>query len=691
MNPSSIMDSHRQRKAYVYLRQSTPGQLRNHRESTERQYRFRNRARELGWPEERIEVLDHDLGQSGKQAESREDFKKLVTEVSMGRAGAVFSLEASRLSRSCADWHRLLELCALTASLIVDEDGIYDPTDFNDQLLLGLKGTMSQAELHFMRARLWGGKLNKAKKGELHFPLPVGLCYDSQGRTVLDPDQEIQGAVKLLFSWFTDCGSAYGVVRRFAQEKLLFPRRAYGGAWDGNVRWGPLELTRTLSVLHNPSYAGCYVFGRFGEHKSVSTDGAVTSKTVQKPEEGWRVCLKGHHQGYISWEQYTEHQIILQKNRTNEPASLLPGPARAGHALLQGLLVCAKCGHRISVRYKGNGGIYPMYECNGHHRKGLTSASCLSFRCDLADGPISRKAMEFVQPAKLEIALQAVTEIEGRRKAVEQQWDMRIQRAQYEADLACRRYGQVDPANRLVAGTLETQWNEALAKVQLLTRQRDQAHAEDAAPPVTAEIRRQIMALAENLPQVWNTSQARTKERKEILRLIIKDITVEKISQPRRLLLHVRWQGGMCEDILVDLPSKASEKFKYPEQAVTTVRTLAAQGKNDRQILQELDAAGQLTPRGDSYSLSKIRWIRHSHSIPSPCLRQPGELTVKETADKFGVSLGVVYYWIKCGIIHSRQDQNDGKTHWITINPAEEMEVKTKTKNAQRKSLNHQR
>lgn len=304
---SKIQAHHRQKMAYVYLRQSTMAQVHHHQESTNRQYALKDRARELGWLPDQIRVLDADLGLSGTQMNTRQDFKTVVADVSLEKVGAVFALEASRLSRSCSDWHRLLEICALTGTLIIDADGCYDPADFNDQLLLGLKGTMSQAELHFIRARLQGGKRNKAQRGELRFPLPVGLVYGEEpGRIVLDPDVEIQNAVRLVFSLFRQTGSAYGVVRHFTQHHLRFPKRSYGGVWKGKVIWGQLGHGRVLGVLSNPSYAGAYVFGRYRGAKSISTEGQIQSKVQRLPMDSWLVLIQDHHPGYLNWEEYLE-------------------------------------------------------------------------------------------------------------------------------------------------------------------------------------------------------------------------------------------------------------------------------------------------------------------------------------------------------------------------------------------------
>ncbi|HMD06485.1 MAG TPA: recombinase family protein [Candidatus Acidoferrum sp.] len=347
---SKITEQHQSKPAYIYVRQSTLAQVRHHQESTERQYALRQKALELGWHEATVRTLDRDLGISGAQTTGRTDFKTLVADVSMGQVGAVFALEVSRLARSNADWYRLLELCALTQTLVIDEDGCYDPADSNDGLLLGLKGTMAQAELHFLRARLLGGKLNKAKKGELRFPLPVGFCHDDEGRIILDPDEEVRGAVALVFRLFRETGSAYGVVHQLTQQGLLFPKRAYGGAWNGKIVWGRLSHGRVLGMLKNPSYAGMYVFGRYQYRREISPEGEVHKRMQAAAMPAWRVSLKEHHVGYITWEEFLENAERMEKNRTNGEETLLKGPAREGLALLQGLLLCGNCGRALTVR-----------------------------------------------------------------------------------------------------------------------------------------------------------------------------------------------------------------------------------------------------------------------------------------------------------------------------------------------------
>ena len=671
MNPK-ITEQHRSRPAYIYVRQSTNAQVLHHQESTERQYALRAMALELGWSESAIRTLDRDLGMTGTEMTRREDFKVLVTDVSMGQVGAVFALEVSRLARSNLDWHRLLELCALTATLVIDEDGCYDPSDFNDGLLLGLKGTMAQAELHFLHARLQGGKLNKAKKGELRFPLPVGYGYDEHGRIVPDADEEVRGAVKMVFRLFCETGSAYAVVHRFTERGLRFPKRAYGGAWDGKIIWGRLSHSRVLGVLKNPSYAGMYVFGRYQYRREISLDGEVRKRMQAVAMSAWRVSLKQHHEGYITLEEFVKNQERLQKNRTNSEETVLSGPAREGLALLQGLLLCANCGHALTVRYRGNGGIYPTYQCNLLRREGLATKSCMVFRCDLLDGVIAEEMLKALQPAELELALAALHELESRDQAILRQWQMRRERAEYEVALAERRYQEVDPANRLVAGTLERRWNDALLHLDGVQKeaaecQRQEAHV------ATPEQKAKVLALARDLPRLWHAPTTQSKDRKRMLRLLIKDITVEKPPNPKQLLVHIRWQGGACSDVSVPLPPNIADRVRYPSAVVDRIRELA-RTLPDGEIADQLNREGQASAKGRPYTVKIIQWIRCRYRIPPAELKKPEELTVQQVAQRFGASDPVVYYWIEHSMIQSRR-VNPGMPHWITLSDTDEQRL----------------
>ena len=470
MMNSKMADHHLARQACIYIRQSTPGQVRFNQESKERQYNLANQAKALGWMPEQIRILDGDLGHSGGQTAHRDDFKTLVSDVAMGQVGAIFSLEASRLARSNKDWHRLLELCAITKTLVFDGDGCYDPADFNDGLVLGIKGQFAQAELHIIRARLHGAKLNKAQKGELRFPVPVGFVYDGD-KIVLDPDQEVQGAVRAVFELFEQENSAYGVVQRFHQLGLRFPRRAYGGAWDGKLIWGRLTHSRVIGVLANPCYAGTYVFGRYQSCKKIDATGEICSQSRRMPEDQWRVVIPDHHQGYITRDQFRANPTRLADNRTN--IETLAGPAREGLCLLQGLLLCGICGRSLTVRYTGSRGLYPTYECNSRTRDGPPLRHCMSLPAGPLDDAITERVLTAVTPFTIKLALEALANLEQRDKLVSTQWRWRIERARYEADLAERRYEEVDPGNRLIASTLEKRWNDAMQRMADLEAELD--------------------------------------------------------------------------------------------------------------------------------------------------------------------------------------------------------------------------
>lgn len=670
---SKITDQHQSKFAYIYVRQSTPAQILHHQESTERQYALRQKALELGWSEATVRTLDRDLGISGAQTTGRTDFKTLVADVSMGQVGAVFALEVSRLARSNADWYRLLELCALTKTLVIDEDGCYDPADFNDGLLLGLKGTMAQAELHFLRARLLGGKLNKAKKGELRCPLAVGLCYDDEGRTVLDPDEEVRGAVALVFRLFRETGTAYAVMHQFTQRGLRFPKRAYGGAWNGKIIWGRLSHARVLSMLRNPSYAGMYVFGRYQYRREISPEGEIHKRMQAVAMPAWRVSLKEHHEGYITWEEFLENAKRLEKNRTNGEQTLLSGAAREGSALLQGLLLCGQCGRALTVRYTGNGGIYPMYLCTWLRREGLATKDCMNFRCDLLDAAVSEQVLKALQPAELELALAALQELESRDQAIMHQWQMRLERAEYEAALAERRYQEIDPSNRLVAGTLERRWNDALVHLEDLKKQAAEFQRKEARI-VTAEQKAKVLALARDFPRLWHAPSTHHQDRKRMLRLLIKDITVEKLAEPRQLSVHIRWQGGASTDLCVPLPPKAADRFRCPSAIVERVRELA-HDLLDAQIADQLNQERHVSTKGQPYTRSKIRWIRWRHQIPAPALKKTEELTVQQVAKQFGVTHSVVYDWIEKDMIKARRF-NNGTPYWITLSAEDETKLR---------------
>ena len=657
MMMSKITDQHLTRTACIYIRQSTPGQVRFNQESTERQYNLKNKAQSLGWSPEKIRVLDRDLGHSATT--SREDFKTLVSDVTMGQVGAIFSLEASRLARSNKDWHRLLEFCAITGTLVIDEDGCYDPADFNDSLVLGLKGTFAQAELHIIGARLHGGKLNKARKGELKFPLPVGYVYEGD-EIVLDPDQEVQGAVRTIFELFQREGTACAVVQRFSELGLRFPRRAYGGAWDGKLIWGRLTHSRVLSILANPAYTGTYVYGRYQSCKKISPTGEICTQVRCMPQDAWRVTIPDHHPGYITQAQFLANRQRLDANRTN--AEVLTGPAREGLCLLQGLLICGLCGHRVSVRYMGNGGEYPVYLCNWKARQGLARA-CMTVGSKSLDAAIADRVVAAVTPLTIELALKALTSLEERDEATAAQWRRRIDRARYDADLAERRYEAVDPHNRLVASTLEQRWNDAAQRV--LELETEFANSErQALRTITGEQKQQILQLVSDFPRLWTAPTTEPRDRKRMLRLLIKDITVVKGPEPKLLKLKIRWQGDATEVVELQLPANRPDVMRYPQTVIDRVRDLARE-HDDSDIAALFNEENLTSSTGKPFTAAMINWIRFKHRISGPS-RPAGTLTVNEVCERYGASMHVVYYWIVRGYI-SAQQRKPGAPYAITI------------------------
>jgi DNA invertase Pin-like site-specific DNA recombinase len=645
MITSKITDHHLARRACIYIRQSTPGQVRFNQESTERQYNLANQAKSLGWTPEQIRILDGDLGRTGEQATHRDDFKTLVSDVAMGQVGAIFSLESSRLARSNQDWHRLLELCAVTRTLVFDDDGCYDPADFNDGLVLGMKGTFAQAELHIIRARLHGGKLNKAQKGELHFPLPVGLVFDGD-KITLDPDQEVQGAVRAVFEFFDRESTAYGVVQRFHESDLLFPRRSYGGVWDGKLIWGRLSHSRVCGILANPSYAGTYVFGRYQSCKQVGPTGEIRSQLRLMPQNEWRVVIPDHHPGYITWDQFLANRERLAANRTN--CEGFAGPAREGLCLLQGLLLCGTCGQRLSSRYVGNGGLYPIYECNRSRREALAPHHCMSLPSKPLDGAIAERLLTAVTPLTIKLAVEALTGLEERDRIICAQWRRKIERARYEVDLAERRYEEVDPSNRLIASTLEKRWNDAMNRhLELEAELAD--FERQAMRSVTAEQKRQILQLGRDFPRLWNAPTTTACDRKRMLRLLIRDITAVKGSEPKLLRLQIRWQGGATEIIDVRQQPNRADAVRYPDTFVAKIRDLAKL-HDDREIVAKLKTEGLTSSTGKPFTVDMIQWIRYKHRIPAPP-SPAGTMNVKQVREEYGVSLWVVHYWIERGIV----------------------------------------
>jgi DNA invertase Pin-like site-specific DNA recombinase len=648
-----VTAAHLRRDAFLYVRQSTLHQVMQNTESTQRQYALQQRAVALGWPVERVHVIDCDLGHSGVSAVDRAGFQQLVAEVSLGHAGVVLGLEVSRLARNSADWQRLLELCALSDTLILDEDGLYDCNDFNDRLLLGLKGTLSEAELHFLRARLRGGILSKARRGELATPLPVGLVYDEARQVRLDPDQQVQHALRLLFETFRRTGTAHATVTYFQKENLQFPRRARSGPRKGELIWGDLSLSRVLQVLHNPRYAGAFFFGR--SRTRTWPDGRCHTQML--PSNEWLVLIPNRHVGYISWQEYQDNVKRLQDNAQAHGAERRKSPPREGPALLQGRVICGVCGRRMTVRYHlRQGNLYPDYVCQREHVD-HASPRCQHLPGRDIDAAVARLLAETLTPLSLEVALAVQQEIAARQEDANALRAQQVARAQYEADLAGQRYRRVDPNNRLVASTLEAEWNAALRVLQE-TQQEYARHCQVDHQLIDDEVRDQIMALTTDFPRVWNDPHTTDRDRKRLLRLLVEDVTLIKTHA---VTIHVRFRGGATQTLVIPAARRIWQTWETAPEVVQAIDALLDQ-YTDQQIAMILNERGLHPGKGGAFQAHIVAKLRRSHGLKSRYerLREAGMLTAEEMAQALSISARTVKVWHTAGLLrgHAYNDKN---------------------------------
>jgi len=676
--PSSngkVTTEHLKRTAYLYIRQSTLRQVFENTESTQRQYALRQRAVVLGWAAERIEIIDCDQGQSGASTGEREGFQKLVAEVGLGKAGIVMGLEVSRLARNCADWHRLLEICALSGTLILDEDGLYDPAHFNDRLLLGLKGTMSEAELHVLKARLRGGILSKAQRGELKMPLPVGLVYDPLQRIVLDPDKQVQNTVRHFFETFRRTGAAWATVQAFAKEGLKFPRHRQAGS--GQLIWESLRHSKALDTLHNPRYAGAFCFGKSRTWK----DPQGRLHCVNLPREQWTILIKDAHPSYIGWEEFEENQKRLHHNRQARAIERQSGPPREGPALLQGLVICGKCGGRMTLRYHQRGGhLSPDYLCQKRSVEDCHRV-CQNIPGGVVDDALSALIVQSISPLALEVAFNVQQQLQERLAEADRLRRQVVERAQYEAEQARIRYMRVDPNNRLVADTLEAIWNDKLRQLEQ-ARQEYEKRRKNAQQTISQEQKAQILALAEDFPRLWRDPATSDRERKRMARLILEDVTLER--DQTLITVQVRFKGGATKVLSLPMPPTVGELRKTKAEVIAEIDRLLERS-TDSEIATELNKRGWRSSTNQAFRASIVYQLRTDHKLVSRTerLRAKGFINASEIGVLVGTKPILVNYWRQKGLLEGihLNDKNEYLYQPPDANAIQQIQQRTRNKN----------
>ena len=656
-----ILPQHRERLAYVYIRQSSPGQVKEHLESQDLQYQLAQRAHTLGWRETQTVVIDDDLGKSAISAADRHGFQDLVSAVALGRVGIILVTDVSRLARNCADWYQLLDLAALSHTLISDASGIYDPRIYDDRLLLGLKGAFSEAQWYHMRTHLYAALLNKARRGALAIALPVGYDRTRDGQVVLTPNLEVQSAIRLILEQFAGLGSARAVLRYFRQHSLQLPRQVLGGPDRGEIVWRKPTYQAIYLILKHPAYAGAYSYGKHHHERLPGAGKKAVTRAL--PLAQWPVLIQNAFPAYIPWEQYLMNQARLRENA--QGLHFTRGAPRSGAALLQGLVVCGRCGRPMHTRYEKQ----PAYACHQANQQ-YGDPYCQHFTAPHVDTAVVGVFLQAVQPAQLEAALAAVEQVEAQRQRLATQWQQRLERARYEADLARRRYEQVDPDNRLVAAELERRWEEKLHTAHSLEQDWQQAQAQ-ALAPLTETERAAIRHLAEDLPALWHAPTTTHAERKRLLCCLIAHVALDAFSRPGYSIVHIHWRTGATTTLEVERPRAGGPPA--PPPLIARIRELACRYPDDL-IPAILNAEAVQTARGQTWTTARVRHFRNKHRIPTACpyvTAQPGPrgdglIKAAEAATRLGISPAMVNDWFRRGLLVGHQ-QRPGTPLWIRL------------------------
>lgn len=679
---NKLATNHLERRACVYVRQSTVMQVQEHVESTKRQYALVDRAIGLGWSRDDVELIDEDQGKSGASADERTGFTRLADSVGHGEIGAILAVEVSRLARSSMDWQRLLSLCAVTGVVVIDEQGIYDPADHDDRLLLDLKGTMSEAELHWLRLRLVGGRLNKARRGALQLTPPIGYVWRDD-RFAIDPDESVQRTVRVVVERFAIEPSLSAVVRWAHENGIKFPRRVGPTDGTGEVQWGALSMTRLSSLLHNPIYAGVYAYGR-RQKTQVVVDGEIRSRRKRLAESEWAVRIVDAHPAYIEWETFVSNQERLRKNQARMHGAIGGAAPREGRALLAGIALCGRCGRRMRVNYTSHDHVNWRYICVGKTDKG--QSSCWSVNGAALDNTVEELFLATMLPEEIDLTIAVENEASSQARSLEGQWQARLEQARYEARRAERRYKAVDPDNRVVARTLEREWEARLQDLDNVDRQYADARRARRVDLCDRD-RAALREIARDLPAVWRAPTTSAADRKAMLRLVIEMVSLEPIDIPvRSTRLRIQWCSGAVDERIIERAPHPVGQLA-PAAPVDRIAAMLDEGLSNEQIAQRLNDEGLRTVRRKPWSAAAVAHVRQNHRLRRTQPRrfaflpdrhpETGRYSMPGAARRFGVTTNQIKLWVRRGLIvvHRETYGRYENAWWLEIDDARAVEL----------------
>ena len=694
--PAKIRPDHLQRLAVVYVRQSSPQQVRAHPESTALQYDLRHRAIDWGWPSQRVLVVDQDQGQSAASAEGRVGFQHVLAEVALDHVGLILGIEMSRLARSCKDWHQLLELCAVFGTLLADQDGLYDPREYNDRLLLGIKGTLSEAELHLIQQRMHQGRLNKARRGALFSHAPIGYVRSATGTLALDPDEQAQAVVRLIFDRFDELGSISAVLRYLVRHSIQMPVRPHSGPNRGTLQWHRPNRQTLATLLHHPIYAGAYTWGRRQLDPRRKKPGRRGSGRVVVSPDRWTVLLKDHCPAYVTWERYQVNQRRIAANRARRDR---PGAIREGPALLTGLLACGRCGCRMRVQYdrphvgSASRRNRTRYVCS-QHASNYGRPVCQSISGAVLEALVSRQILAVLEPAALELSLVAAEDIERQRAAIDRHWRQRLERADYETDRARRQYDEVEPENRLVARELERQWEQRLLEQRSLKDQDDRSRHAQPTTLVDAD-RDLIRSLSADIPELWHSPKTSPAGRQAVVRQLIQRVTVTAPRESQHADVQIHWAGDYASQHRLVRPVAGYEQMDNYQQLMGRILELREKRCTSAQIAEQLNRDGFRPPKHRprfSHHIVGALLSRHGRDGKRPdsierCTLPPDEWSLADLARHLQIPQPTLYSWLRRGWVHGRR-QPGALGRWILWADAEEVDRLRKLRRCRRSWYN---